>query len=617
VVTAGYIASPDVVDLLLANGYHVVLGLGLFALVWLVGAGYVRGRGDALDGYPVGLLAVTAAAFLLVLSPWLALVGAAIVAPVARARVRVSWRTAAWAAAPVLILPFSFGLMFHGPTETLDSAANAENLWWANRIWSADESVLPYRDLLAEGQRIVYVEGAASFIGASLADLPGFDAILFNTTALPAFLFASVVAAGRSLTSAHNWGIWGSLLSLIAVASIAYPSFPIESPPVALALPIGFVAYRLLAEGQRSFVGFAAGISFIAVALLLSKVIALLPLGIAALIVLYDRYWVGLERRERIRVAGAAAGGAVAIVVTLFATASWYRTLFEPHFLPLSAGRGLADQLTERNATRVAPTFQVAGEVLLFVALLRARAAAFAAAFGTSVAASWLLTGQGFYMAVGFAVLFGALFFHANPERLYEQRWILAPAAAALATWTWLQDIAGLRVALVFLALTLFAFLVAFRSVRTWSAGVAAVIAFSAWAAGSFRLERDFNSLSSLDHDIWARVGDTVPRDGVVFTSLTGTQVTLHRGWNNYPSASRRQLYLAGWYDGRLVADPVERDRRLRLNRRVLGGSLDPDDLELEQDFSSHWAVVRSDEDVPVTFRRIYANEMYALYEIP
>src|SRR5215211_4507210 len=86
---------------------HVVVGLALAALVWSVGAGLVAGRGDAVDGYPFGLLAVTATAFLFLLSPWLAVVSVPLVAlPLARVRLGApDVCTLAVAAVPVIAVP--------------------------------------------------------------------------------------------------------------------------------------------------------------------------------------------------------------------------------------------------------------------------------------------------------------------------------------------------------------------------------------------------------------------------------------------------------------------------------------------------------------------------------
>src|SRR5215203_5408361 len=234
---------------------HVVLGIALSALDWGVGAGLVPRRGDAVDGYPFGLLAVTAAAFLFLLSPWLAVVSVPLVAvPLARVRLRrPDVRALALAAVPVVVVPTALGLMYHAPTATLASAANGENLAWASRISAAAEQVVPYHDLLAEGQRVVYAEAASSFIGGALTWLPRFDSILFATTSLSAFGLASIVAGlrimgGRDGETATRWL---TLLAVLALTTVIYPTFLVESPPVALAVPLAFGAYRLI-DGRPS-----------------------------------------------------------------------------------------------------------------------------------------------------------------------------------------------------------------------------------------------------------------------------------------------------------------------------------------------------------------------------
>src|SRR5215208_959225 len=280
---------------------HVVLGLALAALVWGVGAGLVAGRGDAVDGYPFGLLAVTAAAFLFLLNPWLAVVSVPLVVlPLARVRLRPpDVATAAVAAVPALAVPIAFGLMYHGPTATLASAANGENLAWASRISAAAESVVPYHDLLAEGQRVVYAEAASSFVGGALAWLPGFDSILFATTSLSAFALASIVVGLRVLRLRDaDDATWLALLALLALTVVIYPTYLVESAPVALAVPLAFPAYRLI-EGRVSPGRIAVIGTAVAAALLLSKVIALLAVGTALGVALYMRHWRGLDARRR------------------------------------------------------------------------------------------------------------------------------------------------------------------------------------------------------------------------------------------------------------------------------------------------------------------------------
>src|SRR5205823_10500119 len=187
----------------------------------------------------------------------------------------------------------------------------------------------------------------------------------------------------------------------------------------------------------------------VGVDLLLTKVIALVPLTIVLAVIVYERYLRSLAARHRIAIFGAAALAAGVVTAVLFATASWYRTLFKPYFLPTRAVTYLGDELDTRNAAKLAPTFQIVGEVALLVALVRARAVAFAVALGVSVALSWFLTGQGFYMAVGFGLILAALFFAFRPDAVRAQGVPLAVAAASLGAWSWVQDIAGVRVALI------------------------------------------------------------------------------------------------------------------------------------------------------------------------
>ena len=108
-----------------------------------------------------------------------------------------------------------------------------------------------------------------------------------------------------------------------------------------------------------------------------------------------------------------------------------------------------------------------------------------------------------------------------------------------------------------------------------------------------------------------------MPEDGLVFTTLTGLEITPHRGWNNYPAVSGRQLFVAGWYDGRLVSNAEDRDRKLAENAAVLEGRLHPDELPLSREYGSYFAVAALEEQLPPAFRRVYANDAYALYEIP
>jgi hypothetical protein len=97
---------------------------------------------------------------------------------------------------------------------------------------------------------------------------------------------------------------------------------------------------------------------------------------------------------------------------------------------------------------------------------------------------------------------------------------------------------------------------------------------------------------------------------------MTGTTIDDRHGWNNYPSIAGRQLYLAGWYDGRLVSDRNEVARRVALNRQVLAGKLPPMQLDLDRPFGSYYAVLRRGERAPPSSQLVYSNRRFALYRL-
>jgi len=669
--------------LTLAILFHAVLGVVLALLVFAAGLGALgslRGRdalrgADAVYAYPLGLGACLASAVVFLASPWLApvgvlLVAAPIVAFLGR-RVegigRRAGRPFLTALPGALGLAIALGFLHHGPTSSLDSRAYGDMLFYVNKVVSAAQSLVPFKDLLVEGQRIVYAEAAPSFVGAALADLPGFDAVLFHTTTLPAFLVASV-AVGLGLLGPGRMqapSTWLPVPALLAVSVVIYPTWIAESPPVAIAVPLTLAIYRLWeAPPATIWLGFFAGLC--ALELLASKVVAAVPLTVVVAAALGRRYLRRLDTRRVALAAGSLAGACGLAIAVLFLTASWFTRLFSLDFLPADAARGLHGQLETRNAQALAPTFEIFGELLLLAALVRAQHAEFATSLALSICTVWFIGGLSFEAALGTSVLLAALLFWRQPQLLYRQRAFVLGAAATLAFSSWLRDISGVRAGLALVVLLVATLLAAFEAASrppleaarrllypagiavcavlfalagAQYAGLAAVLVLAVLAvvlrpslavpalalglAGSstlavrsddLRLGSDFIALTTEDYDIWRLVAKVVPADGLVFTSMTGKQIDGRHGWNNYPSIAGRQLYLAGWYDGRLVSDRAEVDRRLALNRRVLAGELSP--AEIERPFGSYYAVLRRWERFPSSFRLIYANRSFALYRI-
>jgi hypothetical protein len=646
---------------------HAGLGLALSALVWVVGLGWLailpgRDAAEPVDAYPVGLLAVVLASILVLVSWWLAPVAALLLLPALRAPVRVlapAARPLRWALAPALALPVALGLLLHGPSDELDSHAYGDMLYYVNKIVSAAIDVTAFRDLLAEGQRIIYAEAAPSFAGAVLSHLPGFDPVLAQTTTMPAFLLASV-CAGLGLVGARTTPVTALALGLVATALTAYPTWITESPPIAMSIPLAFSLHRLARRGAPTswLLGMTA---VIALDLFLTKVLALLPAGIVLAFALWERRR-ALDRR--VAVAVLAITGAV--VALLFATAAWYLRLAVWDFAPADAVRGLRRQLDTRDTQAAAPAFAMAGQLVLLAALVRVRSWPIVAALGASLLGSWLVGGQlaGLDIAIATAIVLAALELWTRPEALARVRGLVLAAGVLLALSSWFRDISAIRAGFVFVVLlaatlvvalgaagglparqlafvlaaagtaalvglagrSFVAFLVAAalaavalllpRLARP-ALAVTAVAALVLAAAGDLRLAGPPGTLTTDDYAVWQRVADVVPDDGLVFTNLTGEVVDGRQGWNNYPSIAGRQLYLAGWYDGRLVSRPEELARRLALNRDVLEGRLPPGRLDLDRPYGSYWAVVWSLTNAPPAFRRVYGNETFALYRIP
>ena len=393
-----------------------------------------------------------------------------------------------------------------------------------------------------------------------------------------------------------------------------YPSWLTETPPAAFALPLVFSLWRIWRDEleTRWLVVLSA---VVALDYFQTKVIATMALGLLLLAGLVERH---RHRPDFRRVAAIAAAslalGAAVMIGLLFTFASWYTGLAKPKALPLDAVRGLTDG--DPDLRSLGLVCLVAGELLLLAALARARIWALCAVLVVTVLPSWFLSGYGFDIALVSELFLAALLLLAGIR--LDLRLTLA-AGALLVFAAVAREPLGPQPGFV-LAVALLVALgaVVVRSpavVRVGAVAAAAAVALALAVRGG--LDDPAVAITTADHDIWAEVERHVPEDGLVFTTLTGLDVTPHEGWNNYPAVAERQVFIAGWYDGRLVSHERDRDRKLAENRSVLTGRTQPRELELSRAYPAYYAVVRGSERVPPSFRRVYANADYVLYEIP
>jgi hypothetical protein len=597
---------------------HGLLGSALACAVFTVGLGCVGRlpRGE-LFAYPPGLLLASLAAFLFLVEPWLAPVSALLLlvplgllardAARAAAAVRSAAAPVAWSLLPGLGLALALGRLNHGPTETVESSAYGDMLFYAAKLVAATQSLFPFRDLTVAGEEHVFVETSWVFVGAALSGLPRFDPILFQACTAPAFLVTAVAIGvglllGRTVRSAPF-----ALVGLLAVGVVAYPTWIAESPPVALAVPLGFAFYGLWRQPlPEAWLAAIAGL--IALDLYLTKGFGLIPFGVVLTAVVF--------RDHRRRFAAFAVGVAVAAVagaVVFALNSAWLLELVRLKFLPADAAEALWSQLETRSTQEAAPAAIVAGHVLLAAALWRARALLPLAVLLASMTGSWLVGGHGFDITIGLSVLVAAQWFAERPHELRRERLLVAGAAVALALASWFRDIAGARAGFVLVALLAAALALVFApGARTAIVGAASAAALAlALGLGERR-----TTLGPDAYAVWERVHDVVPEDGVVFTSLTGDVIAGDQGWNYYPGLSERQIYLAGWSNSPLLVDDGDRRRRLALNRRVLSGTIDPESIDTGEEHRSAFAVLRANERAPDSFGLLYRNDEFALYFI-
>ena len=455
-------------------------------------------------------------------------------------------------------------------------------LWYVAKVVSATQSIVPFRDPLAEGEHMIYTEAGTSFVGAALSWLPGFDPILYHAATLPTFAAASLCvgialfAAGRPAQPA----LVGITAALLAVAIVPYPSWLTETPPAAFALPLVFSLWRIWRDelDTRWLVVLSA---VVALDYFQTKVIAIMALGLLLLAGLVERH---RHRPDFRRVAAIAAAslalGAAVVIGLLFTFASWYTGLAKPKALPLDAVRGLTDG--DPDIRSLGLVCLVAGELLLLAALARARIWALCAALVVTVLPSWFLSGYGFDIALVSEIFLAALLLLAGIR--LDLRLTLA-AGALLVFAAVAREPLGPQPGFVLTVALLVALgAVVVRSpavVRVGAVAAAAAVALALAVRGG--LDDPAVAITTADHDIWAEVERRVPEDGLVFTTLTGLDVTPHEGWNNYPAVAERQVFIAGWYDGRLVSHERDRDRKLAENRSVLTGRTHPRELELSR----------------------------------
>jgi hypothetical protein len=113
--------------------------------------------------------------------------------------------------------------------------------------------------------------------------------------------------------------------------------------------------------------------------------------------------------------------------------------------------------------------------------------------------------------------------------------------------------------------------------------------------------------LVKLGHSVRKIVG----QDNLVFTNLTGLDLSMHSGWNSYAGVSQRQIYLAGWFNSMLRNNMNQLEILLANNDLVLRGELAPSQISFSRNYDQYYAVT-SHDFFPVGFFEVYRNDKFS-----
>ncbi len=639
---------------------HLAIGLGFFgasALLSLsLGTAILRHRPSqpaqaVLVGYPAALVVMLGTSAFSLSFPgagWLSLaVWLGGLVPLAIWRLEVAEcvdlvRVALRCLAPVAVFAIYMALLLHGPTATLEGVTEGDIAHSAGVVHMMAAHLFPTYNLGSEGDMQSLSNPQTALIGAALLRIPGFDAMLFlvcsNAVYYGLWLAISLAAVNIYSGAPMRTTSAASLIVILALAAVRYPSFIVDSPAVSLALPLVF-SVSLLAEQARGrlvpSVGTAVGV---VIGSACSKLVLVIPLGLLAV---YDALAAAPThlRRDRIKPMHVALVVTASLIAALYVVESlrdWgpvYWRLFEPG--PETRLAITRDHITDPLIIAVTAARDI-GWVLLGFGVARLGLRRLTAAYCVAVATE-LIYPYLFYSAAVMGILLIPIALLLFKDRAAIPSRLLWIGSLLMLPFPLSRDYLGSQTSYVYLpcygALCWLAIMpprnagacVRWASFRLTIA-LAGVGVIGLVAAGSGVLRFDsglkFNAQSALTpgmYDMWRAVRSDTPRDALIFTDVTGDLPFVASGWNSYAASGERQIYISSWMTSfnYLRIDEAARAKRLFLNAEVLDGAISPDDLELSRRYGSYYAVVHRFRPVPSDFSPVYENAELSLYSIP
>jgi hypothetical protein len=625
---------------------HALLGCLTSVCFWAAGAGVTR---LILRDPRIGLPQLLIPAFPLGMLLLAALLAVALLAPAGRPLALALWfaclvpllrwrppraQVVAALQAMLAIVPLAIafgiwlGLLWHGPTDTLQGSSPGDLTFYAGNIWSLASHPYPHPDLgYAGAEPTGYFNGLYPAFGAALLYLPNFDPFLF---------LLSGGAASYVLLSASMLHLYAVdrvrrpisaldllLLVLAVVVAARYPAWVAESIPLVF-VPALTISVAWMADRGRHFYGWSVAAMLAGLGgSLLSKVVSaavLVPLGSVGL---WPRFR-ALPRAVRL---------AALVIAGVFGV---YSAAMLIHFIPIFAATAGIGPESLRTPQWYFFSRDAGAVVMLAVAWMAADwPVALTLSFGlaTFFAFSWIF--QINFVCV--TILLGLIVIEARRASILPRLLALTAFALSLPALI-LADYGGKSSGIIWIVCVGGAALIAVLAVtgpiaakpsltfRTAASTALTTVAVTALglvgvARGSIIADSawyltEAEPLTPELKQVWSAVREQTPGDALIFTDQVDETQHVLGGWNTYAYSGQRQLYLSSYVTSSLRYDKITRDEVMATNAAVLAGTRSPQSVPVRGAYGSFYAVVAAARPVPPNWRSIFRNKRYALYQI-
>jgi hypothetical protein len=631
--------------------WHGLIGLLVALLPFFLGGGFLgllrntasqSTAGRILGGFPLGLfLAFLSAASLISMKfGWILAAMILLVAIAGWSKPSTNWQQIArYLKLVAMVFPFGLllsgwaALYWHGPFHNSDGHSAGDMVFYTTSLQLLSAYGLPLRQFALEGE----IAGAGAFfnqlfpiVGAGVSKAVPLDPALFLicSTFMTYVVGISLVIVAFKDETSHK-GLSLSVMTLVVLAVLAagrYPLWIAESPPVSHALVLSVCIVWMALKSEKSTIVSTASLAAAIIGSVLSKVVTfgvLSPIALAPSVVLLTR----TPLKIRIALLSLLAAGAIYCV--------WMLSKYLP--LYLSTGRLGPETflyvITDGMPLRKGIVFVLRDLSVLILMSAWFRMFKLPMAIALSIGAlSFLVNAFLFQINHGVVILATAMLVIANPASL-----VAAPVTTFLGMIFALpaflnSDPTGMSAATVWLIViagTLCCTLFLLRSAdqvsrfpkTTFSLSITAMICVLLLAIaverGLLRLESSPNNLiPATAADIWKQVKIRTDKDVLVFTDQTSpTGWEMLGGWNNFALSGERQIYVANWVQTSLRSNPKKRDEVFAINDAVVSGAFSPDQISISRTYSGFVAVVSVRRQMKASWRLIYRNEDWAIYQ--